>query len=335
MILVRFTEKFEPRPRGLKSESRSMCTGARDPFSNSNLFENNTGSVTGANNKPGSALSGARATKNPAPHLRAQMDGRTSPASTTFGRKRLHICPNAYLLFKLHGKFGTSWPAQFMDGPHFAACHSPLPCAIASCNWDLWVSTVLYGGHATASCIPVFVCARVNKVNSIRGTEECACVYIYVCVCEWKEREEGWKSEWWKRGGVERVEEEGNGTLAPSSYFPRSASILNLSVCLCVCVYTHYVGRCNRFIVYDFFPLFPFFFLSIIVTFTSLSILIDNNWLVMEGEKLKRIINLIEICYRWIKLRAVSLLDINVGVIDIYRYILISALWRNCSDLIK
>lgn len=55
----------------------------------------------------------------------------------------------------------------------------------------------------------------------------------------------------------------------------------------------------------------------------------------MEGEKLKRIINLIEICYRWIKLRAVSLLDINVGVIDIYRYILISALWRNCSDLIK
>lgn len=68
MILVRFTEKFEPRPRGLKSESRSMCTGARDPFSNSNLFENNTGSVTGANNKPGSALSVARATKNSAPN---------------------------------------------------------------------------------------------------------------------------------------------------------------------------------------------------------------------------------------------------------------------------
>lgn len=72
-----------------------------------------------------------------------------------------------------------------MDGPHFAACHSPLPCAIASCNWDLWVSTVLYGGHATASYIPVFVCARVNKVNSIRGTEECVCV----CLCE--KREEG------------------------------------------------------------------------------------------------------------------------------------------------
>jgi hypothetical protein len=36
---------------------------------------------------------------------------------------RAHIFPNAYLLFKLHGKFGTSGPAKFMDGPHFAACH--------------------------------------------------------------------------------------------------------------------------------------------------------------------------------------------------------------------
>ena len=81
---------------------------------------------------------------------------------------------------------------------------------------------------------------------------------------------------------MERVEEEGNGTLAPSSYFPRSASILNLSVCLCVCV-------CIRIMLADvidlssmisspcFLSFFLFFFLSIIVTFTSLSILIDNN----------------------------------------------------------
>jgi len=41
----------------------------------------------------------------------------------TKARTHAHIFPNAYLLFKLHGKFGTSGSAQFMDGSHFAACH--------------------------------------------------------------------------------------------------------------------------------------------------------------------------------------------------------------------
>lgn len=52
-------------------------------------------------------------------------------------RTRKHIFTNAYLLFKLHGKFGMSGTVKFMDGPHFAACHG---------RWSAFVAVIgIYG----------------------------------------------------------------------------------------------------------------------------------------------------------------------------------------------
>lgn len=101
----------------------------------------------------------------------------------------------------------------------------------------------------------------------------------------------------WKRRGVERVEEEGNGTLAPSAYFPRSTSILNL------CVYTHYtlagvIDLSSMISSPCFLSSFSFFFYNRYPYFTL------DCYRLIGGNELKRIINLVEICYRstWIKL---------------------------------
>ncbi|KAL2739976.1 hypothetical protein V1477_011365, partial [Vespula maculifrons] len=47
-------------------------------------------------------------------------------------RPPTHISTNAYLLFKLHGKFGTSGLEQFMDAPHFVACHGRRPAPLVA-----------------------------------------------------------------------------------------------------------------------------------------------------------------------------------------------------------
>lgn len=175
-----------------------------------------------------------------------------------------------------------------MDGPHFAACHSPLPCAIASCNWDLWVSTVLYGGHATASYIPVFVCARVNKVNSIRGTEE--------CVCERKER--GGVKEWMmeeKRGGTSR---RGRKWYTCSKRLLPTIDLYFELVCVCVYALHGVIDLSSMISSPCFLSSFSFFFYNRYPYFTL------DCYRLIGGNELKRIINLVKICYRstWIKL---------------------------------
>lgn len=116
----------------------------------------------------------------------------------------------------------------------------PLACTIGSCNWDLCVRAVLYGGPwCRLVYIPVFVSARVNKVDPAGGTETV-------------QKGGGWRG-WMMQRETGRVKSERgtretgivhNGSLAvaPARAFPRSASILNPC--------THRAADNNRFIVY-------------------------------------------------------------------------------------
>ncbi|KAL2716151.1 hypothetical protein V1478_013827 [Vespula squamosa] len=83
-------------------------------------------------------------------------------------RPPTHISTNAYLLFKLHGKFGTSGLEQFMDAPHFVACHGRRPAPLVAVILTEYRNTIHQKHHVQ------YVAGKYSRYNIAIINKLCA-----------------------------------------------------------------------------------------------------------------------------------------------------------------